>query len=96
MPARGAPPKKAKARSWASKTISRVSRGKAATNMRRLWHSRKCATLTACTTPPRTTTSQLQPNGYLAPGRNDSGTNAWASDGLFSAFQCLTNRRTLS
>ena len=49
--------KNANARSCASNTISCVSRGYARTNNVRLWHSRRCATLTVTVLPPISTTS---------------------------------------
>ena len=62
MPRVQAPPKKAKARSWASNTISCVSRGYARTNIMRLWQSRTWATFTVTVTPASRTISWLQSN----------------------------------
>jgi hypothetical protein len=62
MPRVQVPLKNANARSWASNTISWLSRGYARTNGIRLWQSRTWATLTLTVTPPSTTTSWLQSN----------------------------------
>ena len=62
MPRRQTPPKKRKARSCASNTISWLSRGKIWTSCIRLWQSRMCAAFTLVVVPDRTAYSWLQSN----------------------------------
>ena len=62
MPRVQVPLNRANARSWASNTISCVSRGYARANSMRLWQSRTWATFTMTVVPLNKTTSWLQSN----------------------------------
>ncbi len=96
MPRVQAPLKKANARSWASNTISWLSRGYARTNSIRLWQSRTCATFTVTVTPAISTISWLQSNWYASPGAKLSGTKAAAVAAVRSRCHAAAYRRTAS
>jgi hypothetical protein len=91
MPRRGTPPRAAKARAWASKSISWLWEGYAVIQNARLAQSFRWATSRRRRSPPTNRYSTLQSNWNASPRLKLRGTKPgrW---GLWSA--CARQRRT--